>query len=178
MIQNVDLARSYIKDIVETLPQPYKSLCESVTLCKEFWTSPASKPESGKHHNYPGGLAVHTAQVLEGALDFSESIPCSHTFLVVAAIWHDAGKMKDYSETGVTTHYTMIKHLSSSYAMFYKEATAYGLINEEIEMIGHMILAHHGRHEWGSPVEPKTPEAWILHAADMLSAHYLGKESQ
>jgi 3'-5' exoribonuclease len=32
------------------------------------------------------------------------------------------------------------------------------------------MLAHHGRKEWGSPVEPATNEAWILHAADMMSS--------
>jgi len=31
---------------------------------------------------------------------------------------------------------------------------------------------HHGRLEWQSPVEPQTPEARILHSADMLSAEY------
>jgi hypothetical protein len=36
--------------------------------------------------------------------------------------------------------------------------------------IVHCMLAHHGRKEWSSPVEPATNEAWILHAADMTSS--------
>jgi 3'-5' exoribonuclease len=38
--------------------------------------------------------------------------------------------------------------------------------------IEHAILAHHGRQEWGSPVEPVTAEAYILHYADMLSVRF------
>ena len=33
-----------------------------------------------------------------------------------------------------------------------------------------MILSHHGKKEWGSPIEPQSQGAWILHLADMMSA--------
>ena len=33
----------------------------------------------------------------------------------------------------------------------------------------HLILSHHGHREWGSPVEPSTPEAVLLHQADMMA---------
>jgi 3'-5' exoribonuclease len=36
----------------------------------------------------------------------------------------------------------------------------------------HCILSHHGRKDWGSPVEPATLEALVLHQADMLSAKF------
>ena len=41
-----------------------------------------------------------------------------------------------------------------------------------MEEVSHVILAHHGRLEWGSPIEPQTPEALIVHQADMLSAYF------
>ena len=34
----------------------------------------------------------------------------------------------------------------------------------------HIVLAHHGRKEWGSPVEPMMPEALLVHHADDLDA--------
>ena len=34
----------------------------------------------------------------------------------------------------------------------------------------HCILSHHGQRAWGSPVAPKSIEAWILHLCDGLSA--------
>ena len=36
----------------------------------------------------------------------------------------------------------------------------------------HLLLSHHGRKEWGSPVTPKTPEAEILHLADLLDSRF------
>ena len=40
----------------------------------------------------------------------------------------------------------------------------------ERRILLHLILAHHGRLEWGSPVLPLTLEAEILHWADNASA--------
>jgi 3'-5' exoribonuclease len=34
----------------------------------------------------------------------------------------------------------------------------------------HMVLSHHGRREYGSPIEPATPEAFVLHAIDSLDS--------
>ena len=33
-----------------------------------------------------------------------------------------------------------------------------------------LILSHHGTHAWGSPVEPKIPEAAALHYIDNMDA--------
>jgi 3'-5' exoribonuclease len=47
------------------------------------------------------------------------------------------------------------------------------ILSEELKTsVGHCILAHHGRQEWGSPIEPQTVEAMIIHYADMLSAQH------
>ena len=35
----------------------------------------------------------------------------------------------------------------------------------------HMILSHHGKLEWGSPIVPKTREAILLHYADHAEAY-------
>ncbi len=46
----------------------------------------------------------------------------------------------------------------------------------------HLILSHHGKIEYGSPVLPKTPEALILHHIDNIDAKiemiYQGYEEQ
>ena len=34
----------------------------------------------------------------------------------------------------------------------------------------HLVAAHHGELQFGSPVVPKTPEAWALHYVDNLDA--------
>ena len=37
-------------------------------------------------------------------------------------------------------------------------------------LLRHMILSHHGVHEYGSPVLPMIPEAEVLHLIDNLDA--------
>ena len=42
------------------------------------------------------------------------------------------------------------------------------LSTERLNLLLHLIASHHGKLEWGSPVEPATREAILLHNADML----------
>lgn len=85
---------------------------------------------------------------------------------------------------GKTPHYSQIRHVSRSYLEFntaLDRLLRHGEIEfepaerAEIEAINHCILAHHGRLDWGSPVEPQTPEAWALHLADMMSVRAIAK---
>ena len=47
------------------------------------------------------------------------------------------------------------------------------LEEEKIEDVLHIILAHHTK-EFGSPVNPATIEALIVHQADLAEAHLTG----
>jgi len=136
----------------------------------------------GSHHAYPGGLLVHTAEVLSYALAMAEGINNSvadeyqyidSDVITVAAVFHDCMKIKDYTETGQKTQYRkLVRHLSGSHAYFLMCIEGKELPSDMTENIENCILAHHGRQEWGSPVEPQTPEAYILHTADMLSVNF------
>jgi 3'-5' exoribonuclease len=41
---------------------------------------------------------------------------------------------------------------------------------ETLDALCHLILSHHGRHEFGAPVLPMTPEAIMLHHLDDMDA--------
>ena len=41
---------------------------------------------------------------------------------------------------------------------------------ECINLLKHCLAAHHGKKEWASPIEPSTPEAYLLHMADNIDA--------
>lgn len=41
---------------------------------------------------------------------------------------------------------------------------------EAVKLLSHLVAQHHGRLEWGQPITPNTPEAYILNLADELSA--------
>lgn len=135
------------------------------------------------HHNYKGGLLVHSCEVFEicikvinSSLNQFRSKPLDSDALYLAAWLHDAGKMDIYSMEGEQAKIdskkeTLIGHITISNLMFVRAAVEFGGFNEEfIEKISHCILSHHGRHEWKAVVEPQSPEAHILHHADMISS--------
>lgn len=127
------------------------------------------------HHAFRGGLLEHTLSVtricdtLSGIYD-----NLNHDLLISGAILHDIGKMKEYRtvvNTKVTDEGKLIGHI----------IIGYGLILEKIKQIKgfpvdlgnrllHIILSHHGQKEFGSPKQPKIPEAFIVYHVDYLDA--------
>jgi 3'-5' exoribonuclease len=147
------------------------------------------------HHVYESGLLIHTAEVVEGALAAAKA--CSTvdgSVLVTAAIWHDLLKVREYElkpvglcdpgekvlirvdRSASTTCWRKsdfarkIGHVTGGYSNWVHYAIQAGVDDDFRDQVSHCILAHHGRREWGSPVEPQSVEALLLHQADMLSA--------
>lgn len=134
-----------------------------------------------RHHAFEGGLMVHTAEVTAIALNMATQFEqVSFDVLATAAILHDFMKIHDYEMsplgTIIKTEYRkLVRHLAGSHAMFY--ASVVGLTEDDVPgsirmRIEHAMLAHHGRLEWQTAVEPVTPEAHILHYADMMSSRF------
>ncbi|MHC1624704.1 MAG: HD domain-containing protein, partial [Methermicoccaceae archaeon] len=46
--------------------------------------------------------------------------------------------------------------------------------SEKLDDIIHIVASHHALRIWGSPVEPQSNEAWIVHLADNLSSRIMG----
>lgn len=181
-----------LRGYVDALPEPYKELCEIVISDYRFQDGYGS---AGKHHAYPGGLVVHTLEVLKGALAMAEVYPeADKEILTVAAIYHDYMKVQEYNPEqpgegkysdgepvrfAKTEYSKLIRHVAGSYGEFLMNLQLLDpppLYSQAMEVkflkIQHCILSHHGRKEWGSPVEPQIVEAQILHFADMLSYQY------
>ena len=144
----------------------------------------------GNHHARRGGLVEHVAQMLRAALALGEVYPVLNRDLLIAAIiFHDCGKMWEnslpadgfampFDERGeLLGHITIGIELIN--ALWRKllatdEAGAWTQLvpaNEDVRLhLLHLIAAHHGELQFGSPVVPKTPEAWALHYVDNLDA--------
>ena len=141
---------------------------------KDFRVWPASVT---KHHCYEGGLLVHTAEVLVYSLRSSEGLRVDRDVLATAALFHDFAKIYDYARVdGVwreTPYRHLVRHVAGSHAHFVNTVGKSGLLTpDQVLNVEHCILSHHGQTQWGSPVEPSTIEATLLHNADMLSARY------
>jgi 3'-5' exoribonuclease len=135
-----------------------------------------------RHHAYIGGLVEHTAGVTTMCQAAASNYPLiNKDMLLTGAILHDIGKVKNYKiQKGFdgTDEGKLIGHLILGVNMVEQATTK--VIGQEKDQVRaeklrnsllHMLVSHHGIMEWGSPVEPLTLEACILHHADNMDAH-------
>jgi 3'-5' exoribonuclease len=174
-VGQIDAALRYLREKISEICHPVlKAWCLEIIESKDFQTCTASRKS---HQAYDGGLVVHTAEVLELALNLAASrcMEADADVITTAVIFHDIGKIHDYERIHdghyeYTQHKELARHLVRSYAIFMSR-TDPKLSEEKRLQIAHCILAHHGRQEWGSPVLPQTPEAYAIHCADWISAN-------
>jgi 3'-5' exoribonuclease len=160
------------KTVVARLADPYATLC--LAAIEKYGEGYGGAKH---HHAYKGGLAVHTAEVVQYCQEMAGP-GVDTNVLLTAACWHDYAKLYEYrfdivgQKIEVTDYCKTIGHVvGSTYALSdYLLARRDEVWIPGLDPITHCMLAHHGRKEWGSPVEPATEEAWTLHAADMLSS--------
>jgi 23S rRNA maturation-related 3'-5' exoribonuclease YhaM len=133
------------------------------------------------HHNYKGGLLIHTGEVLYYAsgntvmLQRQNGPFLNRDVVVAAAILHDLGKCETYFINNVggvekSVAEQMIGHLTYSAARIQEVGAYFDVPKWFVREVLHCVLAHHGRLEWNSVVVPQSLEAWVLHFADMLSS--------
>lgn len=156
--------------IAEIKDDRLKLACK--TALQSFMPAFISKPAANKHHhNYTGGLLQHTAEVMTIAYNCAYALQCNTDIVIASAFFHDIMKIEEYTDEGNYTPYgTLIGHVVGSAECFRQFAVQNQVDINTIDAITHCILSHHGRKEWGSPVEPQTVEAAIVHEADMISS--------
>ncbi|MHC5374066.1 3'-5' exoribonuclease YhaM family protein [Enterococcus sp. LJL120] len=140
---------------------------------KEFFEFPAAKRN---HHAFAGGLAYHTLTMLHLGKSIAKEYPELNASLLYAGILlHDLGKVMELTGP-VATEYTIEGNLVGHLVMVDEEIVkACGQLKidekaEDVIVLRHMVLAHHGLLEYGSPVRPRIMEAEILHQIDNLDA--------
>ncbi|MDE1548376.1 3'-5' exoribonuclease YhaM family protein [Jeotgalibaca caeni] len=140
---------------------------------KAFFDFPAAKRH---HHAFPGGLSYHTISILRMAKTVAENYPSVNTSLLYGGvILHDIGKTVELSGS-LSTEYTLKGNLIGHIVLLDEEITkaceALKISDdtEDVILLKHVILAHHGKMEFGSPVVPHLLEAEIIHHLDNLDA--------
>ncbi len=146
---------------------------------KDFKTSFMRVPAALKrHHAYIGGLLEHTAGVAAMCKAAAGYYPfVNRDLLLTGAILHDIGKIKSYKierNFEGTNEGKLIGHLILGIEMVRQAIAKTGCRADKdrdhsLSLI-HLLISHHGIMEWGSPVEPLTLEACILHQADNMDA--------
>ena len=129
---------------------------------------------SKNHHEYVSGLAYHTYSMLKIADALVPLYPSLNKDLLFAGITlHDLGKTVELSGP-VVPEYTvegkLLGHISISQAMIKEMADKMNIEGEEVTLLQHLILAHHGKNEFGSPVLPQVKEAEVIYLIDNMDA--------
>ena len=127
------------------------------------------------HHAYLGGLMEHTAQMVNSAEATLRDFPdMDKDLLLTGVLLHDIGKMDELAATHViyrTLDGNLIGHVSIGAMTIDKAIDKIKKFPEKLRAkLLNMILGHHGRLEFGSPILPMTREAIALHYIDNLSA--------
>lgn len=128
------------------------------------------------HHNYIGGLAEHTLNVMYLVTMFCERYQCRRTEMaVLAAKLHDIGKIHELNCDGpfkYTLRGEMEGHIVIGVEMIDKAIREKpGFYSEDfIARIKGCVVQHHGKLEYGSPREMRLEEAFILNYADSVDA--------
>lgn len=136
-----------------------------------FMTYPAA---TRNHHDYVSGLIDHVVSMLKLGKALADLYPSLNKDLLYAGIiLHDVGKVIELSGP-VGTQYTvegnLLGHISIMVNEISKAADELEISGEEVMLLQHMVLSHHGKEEWGSPKRPMLKEAEMLHYIDNIDA--------
>jgi 3'-5' exoribonuclease len=160
-----------------------------------FQQAPAAKR---LHHAWLGGLLEHVLTLVRVCRAVAPFYPeVDRDLLVTGAMLHDIGKVRELSwrsSFGYTLEGQLVGHISIAQRMLSEIIVAMdadarvqsqltgeppALFPEPLRLlVEHMILAHHGKLEFGSPKLPMTPEAFLLSALDDLEAKFQTMRSE
>ena len=126
------------------------------------------------HHEFYHGLLYHTIGMCKLAEQVAKLYnDVDHDLLISGCLLHDLGKCIELSGP-VCPQYTiegdLLGHISIGMSIIRKTAEDLGIKSEVPLLLEHMILAHHGKLEYGSPITPRTREALLLSMIDDLDA--------
>ena len=129
------------------------------------------------HHNYIGGLMVHTLECLKYAeinMDaFFQRVNRDEVY--AACLLHDIGKIFEYT---IDTESGLIDY-DGNFRKEWISHSQYGVsicMTAGFKRVAKMIAAHHGRADWGAIVDLNEkdlePFVYLIHHIDDLSAKF------
>ena len=129
------------------------------------------------HHAHRGGLLEHIVSICK-VMQFMASHYnyLNKDLLIFGAIFHDLGKIWELDQTEQQQiYYTapgqLLGHMLLACELVEKKSQRILGFPEDLRMIlKHIILAHHGRLEYGSPKVPMFPEAMVVAMIDDMDS--------
>lgn len=170
----------------------FKNLLQYLQKENLIYSVKEAPAASRNHHNRRAGLLQH----MEEMWDFAEVI-CSRPptgmlitdayvsgprhfeglvdleIVKAAILFHDLGKIKEYDlDTGESDQDRELAYMGhvSWGAIILAQCWPEGGNSELRNKLIHCVLSHHGRIEHAAALQPRIPEATVLHLVDLLSA--------
>jgi 3'-5' exoribonuclease len=126
------------------------------------------------HHAYASGLLYHSISMADDAEALCKLYPSlNRDVLVAGTLIHDIGKTLELSgpiATKFTLEGKLLGHISIMQAEVRIAAQELKMEGEIPTIMEHMVLSHHNRPEYGSPIPPETREAVALAMIDDFDA--------
>lgn len=126
------------------------------------------------HHDYASGLLDHVVSMLRLSRSICDLYPTLNRDLMYAGvILHDIGKVIELTGpvgTAYTVEGNLLGHISIMVNEIGVAAKELDVDGEEVMLLQHLVLSHHGKEEWGSPKKPMIQEAEMLHYIDNIDA--------
>ena len=148
------------------------------TVIGHFYDKYVTYPAAVRvHHEFGSGIIHHSLAMADLAEQVAKLYPqVDRDILICGCLLHDIGKTVEYEKPltpSVTVEGKLAGHISIMYAEFKKLVDPLNIKSEVPLLLEHMILAHHGTHEFGSPVLPSTREAMLLSMIDLLDSRMM-----
>ena len=148
------------------------------TVIHHFYDKYITYPAAVRiHHEFGSGILHHSLAMADLAEEIAKLYPqVDRDLLIAGCLMHDIGKTIEYEKPltpTITLEGKLAGHISIMYAEFKKIVDPLNIQSEVPLLLEHMILAHHGTHEFGSPVVPTTREALLLSMIDLLDSRMM-----
>ena len=133
------------------------------------------------HHPYKCGNLEHTMGMIMICKTYEEfyqrNTELDLDLIYTGIILHDIGKIFEYKINNglpsLNKDYALLSHINLGDQIVTEYIKKIDNFPQDIEnRIRHIILSHHGRKEWGSPIEPQFPEAEIIHYIYMIDSRF------
>lgn len=164
-----------VNGFIEKIKDPeIKAVIQGVL--KDHWDAYISYPAAKSiHQAYEGGLLYHSLSVCKIGYAIASLYPevFDMDYIIAGTLMHDIGKVEEFNGP-IGTYYTRIgkleSHIQIGAMIVNAKCRELKIDQEKTDLLTHIILSHHGIPEYGSPIAPKTPEAFLVHVADDTDA--------
>ncbi|HTV60266.1 MAG TPA: OB-fold nucleic acid binding domain-containing protein [Verrucomicrobiae bacterium] len=162
-----------LRDAISAMKNPWlqrllASIVEDPVLAPKLKRAPAAMT---MHHAYLGGLLEHLVSLIGLSRGVTAHYPELDADLLLAGIvLHDIGKTDELRYTRAIDYSTegrLLGHISIGLLLVREKIKGIPGFPEPLAtVVEHLILSHHGSHEFGSPALPQVSEAVVLHFLD------------